>query len=193
MGGMETMRAFIAVELPANVREYLGAVTADLAAQIKRGAVRWVTPERMHLTLRFLGNTAVSQLPALYEAIDDVATPQRPFQLQLTELGAFPNQQRPRVILVGLGGETAELTSLKQQLDQALASLGWPVEDRPFRPHLTLGRVKDSRVGQQIKWQARVGQLVIPVTAMHLVESQLRRDGPVYTTRHSSHFYTPER
>jgi RNA 2',3'-cyclic 3'-phosphodiesterase len=190
---MDQIRAFIAVELPAAVREYLGAVTADLAAQTKRGTVRWVTPERMHLTLRFLGDTAVAQLPTLYEAMDGMAAQQRPFQLQLTELGAFPNRQRPRVIWVGLGGDTAELTSLKQQLDQALAPLGWPVEDRPFRPHLTLGRVKDSRVGEQINWQARVGQLDIPVTAVHLIESQLRPDGPVYTIRHSSHFFTPER
>jgi RNA 2',3'-cyclic 3'-phosphodiesterase len=185
---MDTIRAFIAIELPATVRDYLEAVTADLAAQIKTGTVRWVTPERMHLTLRFLGDTAVAQLPMIYEALDRVAGQQQPFQLQLTQLGAFPNQKRPRVIWVGLEGETAVLTALKPQLDEALLPLGWPPEEKPFRPHLTLGRVKDSRVGQQIKWQSRIGQLAVPVTAVHLIESQLHPDGPRYTIRHSSQF-----
>jgi RNA 2',3'-cyclic 3'-phosphodiesterase len=183
---MSKIRAFIAVALPAAVQEYLGAVTADLAAYTKQGAVRWVKPDRLHLTLRFLGDTAVSQLPALYESLDKVTAQQGAFSLHLAQLGAFPNQRRPRVIWVGFGGETAVLTHCKQQLDKALLPLGWPVEDRPFRPHLTLGRVKDSRVGEQLPWQARVGQMEIPVTAVHLIESQLRPDGPRYTTRHSS-------
>ncbi|MFO7539622.1 MAG: RNA 2',3'-cyclic phosphodiesterase [Chloroflexota bacterium] len=183
---MEKIRTFIAVELPAAVREYLGSVTAELAAHTKSGLVRWVRPERMHLTLCFLGETAVSQVPAVAAALDRVAVQQRPFQLQLTELGAFPNQKRPRVVWVGLGGEMALLAALKQQVDEALLPLGWPPEKRPFNPHLTLGRVKDSGVGQQIRWQTGVEQLVIPVTAVHLIESQLRPDGPRYTIRHSS-------
>jgi RNA 2',3'-cyclic 3'-phosphodiesterase len=120
--------------------------------------------------------------------MDQVTKQQRPFRLQLTQLGAFPNQKRPRVIWVGLGGETAVLTTLKQQLDEVLLPLGWPPEEKPFRPHLTLGRVKDSRVGQQIKWQSRIGQLSLPITAVHLIESQLRPNGPHYTIRHSSQF-----
>ncbi len=188
MVGMTTIRAFIAIKLPADVREYLGAVTADLAAHTQQGSVRWVTSDRLHLTLRFLGNTAVSQLPALSDALDEVASRQPVFTLQLLDLGAFPNQQRPRVIWVGLGGETAVLTRLKQQLDQALLPIGWPPEDRPFRPHLTVGRVKDSRVGTTLPWQARLAHMAVPVTAVHLIESELRPDGPRYTTRHTSRF-----
>jgi RNA 2',3'-cyclic 3'-phosphodiesterase len=185
---MAEIRAFVALTLPAAVQDYLGAVMADLKAHTTKGAVRWVTPERMHLTLRFLGDTAVSQLPALSEALDQLAARQTAFALQLTQLGAFPNQRRPRVIWVGLGGETAVLARLKQQLDEALVPLGWPLEEKPFKPHLTLGRVKDGRVGEQIPWQARVGQLAVPVTAVHLIESELRPDGPRYTTRHTSRF-----
>lgn len=193
---MQTIRVFIAIKLPSDVQTYVGAVTADLAAQVDTGLVRWVTPDRLHLTLRFLGDTAVSQLPELCQMLDGVGAQQRPFQMNLTQLGAFPNQRRPRVIWLGLGGETAVLTSLKQQLDQALLPGGWAVEKRPFQPHLTIGRVKDRgagqqvTVGQQIKWQARVGQLAIPVTAVYLIESQLRPDGPYYTTRHTAQLTT---
>ena len=185
---MAELRAFVALTLPAALRDYLGAVTADLEAQTTTGAVRWVTPERMHLTLRFLGDTAVSQLPALSNVLDQLAAQQPAFSLQLTQLGAFPNQRRPRVIWVGLGGATAVLAQFRQRLDEALLPLGWPLEEKPFKPHLTLGRVKDGRVGAQIPWQARVGQLAVPATAVHLLESELRPDGPRYTTRHTSSF-----
>ncbi|MBK7219158.1 MAG: RNA 2',3'-cyclic phosphodiesterase [Candidatus Promineofilum sp.] len=109
-----------------------------------------------------------------------------PFTLRLSDVGCFPNARRPRVVWVGLGGEEAKLTALVAALEAALRPLGWPPEDKPFRAHLTLGRVKDERAAQGVDWSAAVPALDVPVTALHLIESQLRPEGPVYTVRHTS-------
>ena len=183
---METVRSFIAISLPKSVCNALGALSQSLAAQLPRGSVRWVKPERMHLTVRFLGDTAVSKLPQIATNLDNVTKQYPSFSLQLSHLGCFPNERRPRVIWVGLQGDTNALVSLKQDVDKSLAPLGWEVEKRPFRAHLTLGRVKDARKLAGVKWGADVEKLAVPVTAVKLIESQLRPSGPVYTVRHVS-------
>ncbi len=183
---MITIRAFIAIDLTADVKAALGDVAAALAAGVPRGAVRWVRPEQIHLTLRFLGDTPIDRLPALAAALDDVAGRQASFALRLTTTGCFPNAHRPRVVWVGLGGEAAALAALVAGLNATLDALGLPPEDKPFRAHLTLGRVKDDRAAQEIDWSAAVPPLNVPVTAVHLIESQLRPEGPLYTVRHTS-------
>ncbi|HNS40623.1 MAG TPA: RNA 2',3'-cyclic phosphodiesterase, partial [Promineifilum sp.] len=128
---MAVIRAFIAVQLPVEVKEALGNVSRTLDSQVTRGAVRWVRPEQMHLTLRFLGDTDVQSLPAVQAALDAVATGYKPFTLQLEGIGCFPNARRPRVIWVGLAGDESRLHALKTALDEQLASLGLPPEDKP--------------------------------------------------------------
>jgi len=183
---MTTIRAFIAIDLPPTVKAALAGVAATLGGRVPRGAVRWVRPEQMHLTLRFLGDTPAGRLPALAAALNTLAAGHTPFTLHLSDVGCFPNARRPRVVWVGLGGEEAKLTALVSTLEAALRPLGWPPEDNPFRAHLTLGRVKDERASQGIDWSADVPALEVPVTAVHLIESQLRPDGAVYTVRHTS-------
>lgn len=183
---MEKKRLFIAIQLPPNVRTSLGAVSDNLAAQMPERSVRWVKPDLLHLTLRFLGDTAVDRMPALGATLDEVAAAHAAFALSLGELGCFPNRSRPRVIWVGLHGDLQPMQALKRALDETLAPLGWEKEDRPFRAHLTLGRVKDSRLLKSVRWGTDVQPLPVPITAVHLVESQLTREGPVYTVRHSS-------
>ena len=183
---MTTIRAFIAIDLPPVVKAALGDVTATLGRGLPRGAVRWVRPEQMHLTLRFLGDTPADRLPALAAALDALSAGRPLFTLRLAEAGCFPNTRRPRVVWVGLGGDEAALGSLVAALEAALRPLGWPPEDRPFRAHLTLGRVKDVHAALGIDWSAVVPPLELPVIAIHLIESQLRPDGAVYTVRHTS-------
>jgi 2'-5' RNA ligase len=186
---MDAIRAFIAIDLPPAVKDALGGVTHALGERVARGAVRWVRPEQMHLTLNFLGDTPLDRLPAVRQAMD-AAGRSKPFALQLDGVGCFPNRSRPRVVWVGLaaagGGASAPLLALKMALDETLAPLGWPPEARPFTAHLTLGRVKDERGARGVDWTADVPGLEIPVTAIHLIESQLRPDGPIYTVRHTS-------
>jgi 2'-5' RNA ligase len=188
---MTTLRAFIAIDLPPAVKAALGDVAATLDGRVPRGAVRWVRPEQMHLTLRFLGDTPADRLPALSAVLDGLAAGHAPFALRLTEVGCFPNLRRPRVVWVGLGGEEAKLAALVHGLEAALRPLGRPPEDKPFRAHLTLGRVKDERAAQGVDWSAAVPALSVPVAAVHLIESRLRPDGPQYFVRHTSAFVAP--
>lgn len=182
---METIRAFIALTLPPSITEALAAVTQELVPQVPDGSVKWVEPERIHLTLRFLGNTPVEQLEPIAMALDRVAAANAPFSLSLDRLGCFPNERRPRVIWVGLTGEVDALQAVKAELDRALVSLDWEAEERRFHAHLTLGRVKRQHREIVLPW----GTAVVPeswqVEALQLIESQLRSSGPIYTIRHS--------
>ncbi len=183
---MQTIRAFVAIQLPETVKHSLAQAGQLLATQLPPRAIRWVTPEHMHLTLRFLGETEVTKLPALAAGLDHVGPQHEAFSLNLGQVGCFPNSRRPRVLWVGVQDDASCLQALKKDIDAALVPLGWPAEDRPFQAHLTLGRVKDSRLLRDLNWTAQVEPLPIPVTAVHLIESQLRPSGPVYTVRHSS-------
>ena len=183
---MAQIRIFIAVGLPEDVKTHLAAVTQVLAGQMPPRAVRWVTPERMHLTLRFLGDTAVDQLPALTSALAAAVSPQPPFTLYLDHVGCFPNRKRPRVIWAGLSDTEKALPGFKQAVDACLAPLDWEPDERPFQPHLTLGRVKEGRWLADINWGAPLERLAVPVAAVHLIESRLTPDGPIYTVRHTS-------
>lgn len=182
------VRTFIAIALPDAVQESLGQVSAALARPLPPRAVRWVKPALMHITLRFLGDTAVSLLPAIAAQLDTITAQRAPFSLVVGGLGCFPNRKRPRVIWAGLQGDIAQAQGLVLALNELLLPLGWEPEKRPFRPHLTLGRVNDSRQLQGLNWEMEIEAMMVPVTAVHLIESQLRPSGPVYTIRHTSHF-----
>jgi len=179
------IRAFIAIHLPAEVRDYLATISADLSRQLPQGAVRWVKPDRIHLTLRFLGDTDVRLLPDIQNALDEVATQQQRFDLYLEGFGCFPNCKRPRILWAGVAGRLKEAAQLKEEIDSALAPLGWEEEKRPFRPHLTIGRVKDARTAVSPTWPESLQRPAIPVDAIHLIESELTPNGPIYTVRHS--------
>lgn len=183
---MSQIRSFVAIQLSREIRQELSEASKALVAQTGSNAVRWVKPERMHLTLKFLGDTDVDLIPAIKMALDGAAAAHSSFELTLGELGCFPNCRRPRVIWVGLKGDTPQLNALQSQLDAAAAQLGWKSEDRPFRAHLTLGRVKDSRKLQGIDWGVDLAPAAMSVTSIDLVESQLRPAGPIYTVLHSS-------
>jgi 2'-5' RNA ligase len=180
------MRAFIAISLTDEVRNGLADLASGLSSYVPKGAVRWVRPDQIHLTLRFLGETPAEKLPHIERGMDEAVSGVRPFTLGLDRIGYFPNQRRPRVIWVGLGGELAQLATLRACLDKELANVGIAPEDKAFRAHLTVGRVKDERALQGATLHAAVPRLVFSVSAIHLVESQLRPDGPIYTVQYSS-------
>ena len=189
---MSQIRAFVAVELNAAAREAVGRVMSDLRAAAGDG-VRWVRPEGIHLTLKFLGDIDVDSAPAISTALDRCAASVSPFSLTLEGVGAFPNLRRPRVIWVGLGGALEPLTVLQQSVERELEALGFARERRAFTPHLTLGRVRDGASRQQIRALseavagASVGRDVdIPVRELSLMKSDLRPTGAVYTRLHAA-------
>lgn len=182
----ETIRAFIALDLPPTIKTECERISQELAGTVPKTAVRWVQPEKMHLTLRFLGDTAVDKLPVISQSLDDLTQQNTSFSLQLNALGCFPNRKRPRVIWAGFAGNVAALQSLKKDVDAKLAPLGWVKENKPFRAHLTLGRVKNDRELAQMKWDVAINPLAFAVTAVALIESKLTSQGPIYTIRHQA-------
>jgi 2'-5' RNA ligase len=182
----QSVRAFIAIPLPATFRQGL----AELRQELERFAldgVRWVAPQNIHLTLKFLGDTPRSGLPAMEEALSRVVEGEALFSLQSQGLGAFPSWRNPRVIWAGLEDNPA-LIRLQHEVELALADLGFPAEERPFAAHLTLGRVTRPLPEAQRERLATFardfagGSLgTVPVDEVCLFQSQLRPTGPVYT------------
>lgn len=184
----ENVRAFVAVALSTDVKQELGRVANLLADRVPERSVRWVKPDLMHITLCFLGETAVSKLDAICQMMDEAVQDQAKIRLTLNGTGCFPNAKRPRIVWVGLAGQVSEMAALKRDLDVGLEPLGWELEERPFKPHLTLGRVKDAKKLRGVSWAVDVKKMAVEITAVHLIESQLTRQGPVYTVRHVSKF-----
>ncbi|GJM41871.1 MAG: RNA 2',3'-cyclic phosphodiesterase [Ardenticatenaceae bacterium] len=180
------IRLFIAIDLPEDVKDLLLETAVRLAKKVPNRAVRWVQREQMHLTLRFLGDTAVSQLPKLRQEITQVAARYQPIQLRLSGVGAFPQQKRPRVVWAGLAGNLEPLREMQAKLEDQIVAMGWVREKRPFNPHITLGRVKNAQQARGLAWDVELAEIEFGVTAVQLVESELRPSGAVYTVRHKA-------
>jgi 2'-5' RNA ligase len=185
---MGTVRCFIAVEIGPSVRQALALVADDLSKQLDSRAVRWVKPQNIHLTLRFLGETDSEALPLLGGCLDEVAAEIKPFGLSLAELGCFPNPRKPRVIWIGVGGQAESLRGLQRSVEDRLAIAGWQREGRRYHAHLTLGRVKNAQkvVAARLPWGRDLAAGSFEAAKICLVQSELRPDGAVYTDRHIS-------
>ena len=134
------LRAFLAIDLPGSLRPVLSRVQDELK---KSGAdVRWVPVGNVHITLKFFGQIPEAQVEPIVEAAGRIARAQVPFSLKVTQAGAFPTVNNPRVVWLGVGGDLAVMGGFFRKLEEAFAALGFPPEGRPFTPHLTLGRVK---------------------------------------------------
>jgi len=137
---MDTLRVFIAVDTPAEVRSVLARLSADLARSTT--AVRWEGPAKFHCTVRFLGNVERSRLAALEEEIRRAAAVP-PLSVAYTGLGFFPPGAPPRIVWAGIRDGHGDLRVLEERVSAGLARLGFPREERAFHPHVTLGRVRD--------------------------------------------------
>lgn len=168
---METLRTFIAIVLPDPIIRQLAQVQRQLERQAPSESVRWVRPEGIHLTLKFLGDTPVGKLDAIRTALAAVASRASPCAFTVGGLGCFPNPRRPRVIWVGIQTAGGELTALQQAVEAAMKPLGFPPERREFTPHLTLGRVRDRISPADM---ARIGALVSSTDIGTLGEVQAR-------------------
>lgn len=140
-------RLFIAVDLAIHVVERLVLVQREWAKRLDDSVrIRWVDAENVHVTLKFLGHTEPALVPLLEEALDTLVRPLFPFEVSCQRLGAFPDARSPRILWAGLDPKGAEVMSLLQlSIEQDIASLGFPPEEREFKPHVTLGRVKSDR------------------------------------------------
>ena len=177
------LRAFIALTPPTTLQHTVAEVRE--AFQSLPCFWRWVTPEQIHLTLRFLGNVPEAQVTSIAQAMEHATQGQTAFTLRAQSLGCFPHASRPRVLWVGLADPSQALVPLNERLTTALLPLGFPPEERPFHLHLTLARAQNGIRSQQLlpvlqAYQNRCfGEFA--VTQLHLFQSNLQRGGALYT------------
>lgn len=177
-------RTFLALELPDAVRSTLRRRIERLARIIPE--VRWADPAGLHVTLAFLGELEDIELEAATQAAATVAGLHAPFSLRLAGLGTFGSARSPRVIWVGLAGEKARLLALQAAVVDDLAACGFPREDRPFSPHLTLARIKKPLTDDALATLARVQHEPPPdaswrADAISVMKSELLRPAARYT------------
>jgi len=183
---MILLRAFIAIEIPQEIKRQIAGQTAELRRMVG-SSVRWVTPENIHLTLKFLGEISPANIDLLAQALKTEVGEHLPFEMNVNGLGAFPNVRRPRVIWIGLDAPS-DLTRLQHHLETTTARLGYVSDDKPFSPHLTIGRVREqissdeSQALRSALESAKVGAPgKIAVKSVHLFQSELKPAGPIYT------------
>jgi 2'-5' RNA ligase len=182
------MRLFFAIELADDVQDLLDEETTSLRSEAPELA--WLDREKRHLTLKFLGDVADDALPRLAEAADHAAAAHGPLEMSVREIGAFPNFRRARVVWIGVEQER-RLELLHHDLELACESAGFEVEGRPFRPHITLARVRNPLPVDRMKTFARVARSVrvraiVPVERITLFESTLAPSGARYRRVHSA-------
>ena len=183
MGGAPTVRAFIAVEIQASdVVEKIRTIQDDLRSD--KSKVRFVNPENVHLTLKFLGNITQEQIETVKSTLDNIAT--SPYQIYLEGVGCFPNTRRPRVIWIGMTGGVTESTQIQAYLEEELQNHGFPRERRRFKPHITIARVKYSvgDLGLKIQRLQEFDLGSVDVEYIYLKKSTLTPQGPIYTNLH---------
>jgi 2'-5' RNA ligase len=205
------VRLFVALEIPSAVRDNLAALIDELRAADgtkSRQGPRWVRPENLHVTLKFIGHVDAAKLEPIRAALSQVRS-DSPVEIEFRGLGFFPSEKRPRVLWVGMKS-SPNLLTLANDIDERLEPLGVPRETREFTPHLTLARF--DALGMSEKLRAAVqrlagaqplrlssGQAKVPVlqgqgfgdfrtSEFHLIESKTKPSGAEYTTLHSFRF-----
>jgi 2'-5' RNA ligase len=185
---VSTLRVFTAVELPRATREAVVRTAHTLLmppesreARLWKRGLAPVPPENLHATVRFLGEVEEERLPEIVAALRDAVEPLPAATARVSGVGAFPGRGRPRVIWCGIDDPDGALTRLEQAASSGLAPLGFPPEDRPYHPHVTLARVRDGRVGRTLSERmtrtgGEVSQLgPLPVDHLAVFQSTLLR------------------
>lgn len=183
---MDHIRSFIAIELPETAKECLFRCQTALGAA-KNQRVKWVHPNNIHLTLKFLGAISTGIIVDIVDALKLISVDVFPFRLTLTSPGAFPNTKTPRVLFVGIGGDTKNLIALQKLIDYQIGLLGFKPENRPFSPHLTLGRVRDNSTSQELFNLGKMltatmfeSNISFHVNSISLMQSTLTPRGAMY-------------
>lgn len=175
------MRTFIAIPLPADCPALLETLQAHL--RTSAADVRWTAVSSIHLTLKFLGEIDPADAGRMAGAFQTIAASQETFSLSLGGLGAFPGPRNPRVVWCGVQGELEQLGKLQRRVDEACVLLGFPAEEREFRPHLTLGRIRSGRNLQRLSDCIRIGpdlRCELQADRFNIYRSTLRPSGAVY-------------
>jgi 2'-5' RNA ligase len=183
------MRVFIAIDIDRKTRAALGSLESDIEglakeAGVRKGDVKWVRPEAIHLTLKFLGEVDDKSVAEICNIVKNVACSYKGFEIDIESVGYFGGRSAT-VLWVGIGMGSNELRRLQKDLDGQLAEAGWPMETREFAGHLTLCRIRNSKAGEKL---AKISQQykdfklgVISADSITVYQSELKPEGPVYT------------
>lgn len=179
----EVVRTFVAVEIPLDVKERAGRLIRALRETPAK--VKWVAPAHLHWTLKFLGDVDMLEIPAVCDAVARAVEPLAAFDVEARGAGAFPDVRRPRTVWIGMERGREQMIELHDAIEFELAKLGYRSENRRFRPHLTIGRVRQSpqgigELGRLLEKQADFDGGLSLVDEVVVFSSVLSRDGPTY-------------
>ena len=179
----KTIRTFIAIEIPGNIISKIRELQEGI--KVYGLKIRWVRSENIHLTLKFLGDVEGVKIGEIAEAVSKTVEEHTPISLKVKGIGVFPGIKRPRVLWVGLAGQLESLVGLQKTLDRNLKLLGFPREKRPFKGHLTMGRIKEridvKKFGDALMAFRRFESETFTVGQLILYKSELKPSGAVYT------------
>ena len=184
MNDRKPIRAFLAIELPPDIKDLIEGIKERLMPELK--GIRWTRPEGMHLTLKFFGDLFQEDVVRISEVVGRNVMNIAPMELNIGLPGGFPSLKKPRVLWLGIGGDTQRLVALQTEIEGKLKECGFPGEKRPFKPHLTLGRARSrggiiSGAEDVITKTGAPGTHRFDVRELILFESELKPDGAVYT------------
>ena len=176
------MRLFIAISLPEELRSALDTLVAPLRPQVP--SVRWVSPERFHITLKFLGECTPERAAEVSTALQAVAAATPLLTCTFRGAGVFPNFRHPRVVWMGV--QQPLMTKVAVEIDRALEKIGVTADSRPVTPHLTIGRVDrelgDPELAVLVGWARNIGHVgQLQVRSVELMQSDIKQGGPTYT------------
>ena len=179
-----TYRAFIAIEIPPEIRRLVREHTEQLRATVPNMRASWSREHNLHLTLKFLGNTPVETIPEISKAVETAGQRVQPFRLELSGCGAFPAQGKPKVLWIGISDTSGSLAGLQAEIESACGALGLEREARDYHPHLTIARLRDRRGASQLGVAHQ--ELPFPAQAFTVSElvvfkSQLLMEGSKHT------------
>ena len=186
MANEQLIRSFIAVELPAELKTVLSTYRNAMETQSK-AFVKWVSPDSIHITLKFLGNIKPDMVDKIARSIEQACVGIAPFTLETDELGGFPNLKQPRVLWLGMHGDVDSMRLLQVRIDEGLLELGFEKEKREFTPHITLARIREragssdrTKFGALIMERRSGFRYTIQVDGVNLMQSRLLPGGAVY-------------
>lgn len=189
---MITLRTFIAIDFPNQVIEKINKIQKTLNGSTS-SVIRWIKPENIHMTLKFLGEVELEKVQIIGNNLDIIASEMVPFHLNLERIGAFPNWGHLKIVWIGIE-KSEPFLLLAKEIEKNMRNLGCQREIKPFSPHLTIGRVRDNvslEDIQMLEIKCRTLSRIedqIMITKIHLYKSDLHPLGPVYTSLHSSSF-----
>jgi RNA 2',3'-cyclic 3'-phosphodiesterase len=178
-----TIRSFLALDPPEEILREIGRIQ-DRLRKLIHGDIRWVRPESIHLTLKFFGDIPESDVANISAVAGKAAASVGQFEFGIGGAGVFPDMKRPRIVWLGMNGDVARFVAFQKELERALEETGFSREERPFRPHLTLARIKSA---QGLTGLAEAFKKVDPsterftATGLNLFKSDLTPHGAIYT------------